>query len=293
MLKRWVVLIFALAAFPSLVTGQRAYINDIENWRAAHEAETRSDTGWLSLAGLFWLQKGTNTVGSGDGYAVTLTDNFKHGKFGVIEFDGSKATLSVEDGVEATVDGEPVKTIELVSDEKGKPTVVQTGSQTFFLIKRENRYGIRLRDKESPKLKGFNGLHWYPVDPGFRITATYVPFPAVKEVLIPNVLGGNFKYKSPGLLKFRFKGREYSLQPVEENEKTLFIVFRDLSSKDESYGAGRFLYTERPVNGKVILDFNKTENPPCAYTPFATCPLPPPQNRLNVDIRAGEKKFDH
>jgi uncharacterized protein (DUF1684 family) len=293
MLKRCVVLIFAFAVCPGLVTAQRAYINDIEKWRTAHEAETRSDSGWLSLAGLFWLHKGTNTVGSGDGYAVTLTNNFTHGNFGVIEFDGSKATLSVDDGVEATVEGEPVKTIELISDEKGKPTVVQTGSQTFFLIKRENRYGIRLRDKDSPKLKAFNGLHWYPIDPGLRITAAYVPFPEVKEVLIPNVLGGNFKYKSPGLLKFRIKGKDYSLQPVEENEKTLFIVFRDLSSKGESYGAGRFLYTERPVNGKVILDFNKAENPPCAYTSFATCPLPPPQNRLNVDLRAGEKKYDH
>src|SRR5205085_7855858 len=130
------------------------------------------------------------------------------------------------------------------------------------LIRREDRYEIRLNDKDAPKLKSFTGLHWYPIDTNYRVVATFVPFAAPKQVLVPNVLGGNFKYKSPGLLKFSLKGKQYSLQPVEEDEKSLFIIFRDLSSKDESYGAGRFLYTERPVHGKVVLDFNKAENPP-------------------------------
>ncbi len=111
--------------------------------------------------------------------------------------------------------------------------------------------------------------------------------------MIPNVLGGSFKMKSPGILKFAFKGKEYSLQPVDEGDGTLFIIFRDGSNLNETYLAGRFLYADKPVNGEAVLDFNKAQNPPCAFTPFATCPLPPPQNTLDVEIKAGEKRYDH
>jgi uncharacterized protein (DUF1684 family) len=286
---------FAICLVAFSASGQDAYRSEVEKWRAEHEANLKSETGWLTLAGLFWLKPGTNTIGSGDGFDIGLTENFKAGKFGSIEFDGSNAVLTVESGINASVGEKPIITaLELLPDGKGKPTVVQTGSQSFYLIKRENRYGIRLKDRQTPKLKTFNGLHWYPVDESFRITADFESFSEPKEVLVPNVFGGEFRMKSPGLLKFRINGKVLTLQPVvEEGEKKLFIIFRDLSSKKHSYAAGRFLYTDLPVNGKVVLDFNKAENPPCAYTPFATCPLPPVQNRLNIEIAAGEKKFDH
>lgn len=129
-----------------------------------------------------------------------------------------------------------------------------------------------------------------PVDNGLRVVASFEKFDKPQEVLVPNVLGGNFKYESPGVLRFRLGGSEYTLQPVSEGEN-LFIIFRDETSRSETYPAGRFLYTAKPVNGKVVLDFNKAENPPCAFTPFATCPLPPRQNRLKVAIRGGEKRF--
>jgi uncharacterized protein len=284
-----------LAFFAVAVFGQQNnYQGEIEKWRVDHEAELKTDNGWLTVAGLFWLKDGVNTIGAGSGYDIELTENFK-GKFGEINFQTGKAILKVENGVEALTDGKPISELELVSDEKGKPTAIQTGSQTFYLIKRENRFGIRLKDKNSKERTNFTGLKWFPIDEKYKVEAKFEAFAEPKEVLIPNVLGGNFKMKSPGVLRFKLNGKKYALEPVlEEGSDDLFIIFRDATGKTETYGAGRFLYAKKPENGKVILDFNKSENPPCAFTSFATCPLPPPQNRLNVEIKAGEKRFgDH
>ncbi len=275
------------------VNAQSEYIKSIEKWRVDHEAELRSENGWLAVAGLFWLKDGANTVGTGSGFDIELTENFKQGKFGELRFQNGKATLIVENGVEALADGKPISVIELVSDAKGKPSVIQTGSQTFYLIKREDRFGIRLKDKNSKERVNFSGLKWFPVNEGYKIKAKFEAFETPKEILIPNVLGGNFKMRSPGILRFKLNGKKYALEPVlEEGSDRLFIIFRDATSKTETYGAGRFLYAEKAENGKVLLDFNKSENPPCAFTSFATCPLPPPQNRLEVEIKAGEKRYD-
>jgi uncharacterized protein (DUF1684 family) len=277
------------------VNAQSEYVKQIEKWRAEHEAELKTDNGWLTVAGLFWLKDGVNTIGAGAGFDIELTENFKQGKFGEINFQNGKAVLKVENGVEALSEEKQVSEIELVSDEKGKPSVIQTGSQTFYLIKREDRFGIRLKDKNSKERTGFTGLKWFPVDEKYKVEAKFEAFDMPKEVLIPNVLGGNFKMKSPGILRFKLNGKKYALEPVlEEGSDELFIIFRDATSKTETYGAGRFLYAKSAENGKVILDFNKSENPPCAFTSFATCPLPPPQNRLEVEIKAGEKRYgDH
>lgn len=282
-----------LLVFSAAALAQTAYTSEIEKWRAEYEAKLRSEDGWLTVAGLFWLKEGANTIGAGKGFDIELTDNFKQERFGAIDFKGGKATLKVAPGVEAlTPDGRRIDEIELVSDEKGKPTVVQTGSQTFYLIKREDRFGIRLKDKNSRERTEFKGLSWFPIDEKYRVEAQFEAFDAPKEILIPNVLGGNFRMKSPGVLRFKLNGKKYALEPVlEEGSDKLFIIFRDATSRAETYGAGRFLYAKKPENGTVILDFNQAENPPCAYTPYATCPLPPPQNRLAAEIKAGEKRF--
>jgi uncharacterized protein len=291
MKKRFILL--ALIFVPLIPSkGQTDYVQSIEKWRSDQEANLKKETGWLTVAGLFWLKEGTNTVGAGEAFDVRLTDNFKQGKFGEIDFKNGVATLKVENGVEAQADGKGISTIDLVSDEKGKPTEIRTGSQTFFLIKREERFGIRLRDSNSEARRNFKGRHWFPVDEKSKVKARLQAWPEPKEIMIPNVLGGQFKMKSPGLLKFTVNGKECSLEPVTEDNE-LFIIFGDGSNRDETYKAGRFLYADMPVNGEVVLDFNKAYNPPCAFTPFATCPLPPPQNKLEVEIKAGEKRYDH
>lgn len=271
---------------------QLSYAQLIEKWRGEMETSLKKETGWLTVAGLFWLREGTNSVGAGEAFDVRLTDNFKQGKFGEIDFKNGVATLRVEKGVEAQADGNNISTTNLVSDEKGKPTEIRTGSQTLTLIKREDRFGIRLRDSNSEARRNFKGRHWFPIDESSKVTARLEAWPEPKEIMIPNVLGGNFKMKSPGLLKFTLNGKEASLQPVTEEDQ-LFIIFGDGSNRNETYKAGRFLYADMPVNGEVVLDFNKAYNPPCAFTPFATCPLPPAQNKLEVEIKAGEKRYEH
>ena len=293
MKNSFTVFIAAIFFFAISANAQNRYVSEIEKWRGAHEAELKSDDGWLTVAGLFWLKDGANTVGAGANFDVQLTENFKRGKFGEINFQNGAATLTVEKNVEASSGGKSVSEINLASDENGKPTLVETGSQTFYLMKRENRFGVRLKDRNSAARRDFKGLRWFPIDKNYRVEARFEAFKEPQEILIPNVLGGNFKMKSPGVLKFKLRGKIYSLQPVEEGEK-LFIIFRDATSRAETYGGGRFLYADKPVNGKVVLDFNRAENPPCAFTTFATCPLPPPQNRLTAEIKAGEKRYgDH
>lgn len=270
------------------------YVQSIEKWRSEEETNLKKETGWLTVAGLFWLKEGINTVGAGPDFDVRLTDNFKKGKFGGIDFKNGVASLKVEDGVETQIDGKSISTtIQLISDEKGKPTEIRTGTQTFYLIKRDDRFGIRLKDSNSKARRAFKGQHWFPIDESYKVTAHFEAFPEPKEVMVPNVLGGKFKMKSPGTLKFALKGKEYSLQPVVEEDETLFIIFSDKSNLEETYTSGRFLYAEKAVNGETVLDFNKAQNPPCAFTPFATCPLPPEGNDLAVEIKAGEKRYDH
>jgi uncharacterized protein (DUF1684 family) len=265
----------------------------IEKWRSDEAADLKKEDGWLTLAGLFWLKDGVNTVGTGSHFDVRLTDNFTQGKFGEIDFKNGVATLKVASGVKAESDGKPVSTIDLVSDEKGKPSEIRVGSQMFYLIRREDRFGIRLKDNQSKARVAFKGLNWFPVDESFRVQAHLEAFPEPKELMVPNVLGGHFKMKSPGLLRFALQGRPYSLQPVLQDDGSLFIIFRDPSNSSETYSAGRFLNADKPVNDKTTLDFNKAENPPCAFTPYATCPLAPEGNDLPIAIKAGEKRYDH
>ncbi len=274
---------------------QTDYARGIEKWRSEREANLKKETGWLTVAGLFWLKEGSNTVGAGEKFDVRLTENFKQGKFGEIEFKEGRAVLKVEKGIEAQIDGKSASArVDLVSDEKGKPTEIRTGTQTFFLIKREERFGIRLKDSNSEARRNFKGLHWFPIDESYKVRARLELWPEPKELSVPNVLGGNFKMKSPGLLKFTLNGQECALQPVlEDDDETLFIIFGDGSNRSDTYKSGRFLYAEKPANGEVILDFNKAENPPCAFTPYATCPLPPAGNKLEIEIKAGEKRYDH
>ena len=292
--KLFIFFSFILLSAYAIAEEQSDYAATISKWRTERETNLKKETGWLTVAGLSWLKEGTNTVGAGEKFDVRLTENFKAGKFGQIDFANGKAVLKVESGVEAQSDGKSITgPIELVSDEKGKPTEIRTGTQTFFLIKREERYGIRLKDSNSEARRNFTGLHWFPVKESYKVTARLEPGTEEKEVKVPNVLGGFFKMKSPGRLKFILEGKEQSLQAVEEDDGSLFLIFADHSNEKETYKTGRFLYADKAVNGETVLDFNKAENPPCAFTPYATCPLPPAGNKLAVAINAGEKRFGH
>lgn len=250
------------------------YRQTIEQWRAKQEAALKSDSGWLTVAGLTWLKEGRNEIELPPGAP----------RFGVFELRGGKVTFSPAEG------GAPV---EMKPDTSGSPTLITRGAVSVHLIQRGQRTGIRLKDTNSKMRREFTGRRWYPVKEPYRIEAQWVPYSPPKTITIPNILGDKTEEKAPGYASFAFDGKEYRLEPTGEGG-SLFFVFRDLTSAKETYGAGRFLTTEAPRDGKVILDFNRAVNPPCAFTPYATCPLPPQQNRLQVRIEAGELRYgDH
>jgi uncharacterized protein len=263
-----------LAAAPLLMAV--GYEAEILAWRVQRENALKSDTGWLTVAGLFWLNEGRNSFGSAGTSDIVLPDG--PARAGAFELHSGSVSV--------TLPGQPARPLKF--DSEADADVVKIKDLTLFPIKRGDRYGIRLKDKNSTFRREFTRLHWYPVVEAARVTAHFVATP--EKITIPNVLGQKDIETSPGYAMFHWGGHEVRLYPTEEDGK-LFFVFRDLTTGKETYPAGRFLYADMPSNGSVVLDFNKAYNPPCAFTPYATCPLPPPQNRLPVRMEAGELKY--
>jgi len=267
------------------------YVQQIEEWRAKREARLKADDGWLTVAGLFWLRDGNNTAGAAPDCDIVLPAGSVPAHVGTFRFHDGKTSFEAVPGAAVAVNGKPAQEAALRADsETDGPDVLTTGSLTMFVIKRGDRYGIRMKDRDSEYRRNFTGLHWYPVKPEYRVTARFVAYPEPKNIPIANILGQTEPTPSPGYLVFTLNGVEVRLDPVTEDD-SLFLIFRDKTAGRTTYGAGRFLNTEMPKNGTVVLDFNKAYNPPCAFTPYATCPLPPSQNRLPVAIEAGELKY--
>jgi uncharacterized protein (DUF1684 family) len=268
-----------------------AYRADIDKWRQQREERLKAADGWLAVAGLFWLDEGPNRLGSGPGNAITLPAGAAPAVAGVFELRRGKVSVRLEQGTNATVAGKPVTARELRGDEPGPPDVMKLGRLSLQVIVRGGRHGIRLRDPEAETRRHFAGLRWFPVREDLRIEARFVPWPAPRTIPIPNVLGQVNDLPSPGYAEFTLDGRKLRLEPVieEPGADELFYIFRDQTAGKATYPAGRFLYSSMPKDGAVVLDFNKAYSPPCAFTAYATCPLPPPQNRLPVAIEAGEQ----
>jgi len=268
-----------------------SYVQQIEQWRARREARLKADDGWLTVAGLFWLNDGDNTAGTSPGCDIALPPGSAPGRIGVFHFHGGRTSFRAAEGAAVAVNGKPVRTAELKSDtDKDGPDMVAINALTMFVIQRGDKYGIRMRDRNSEYRRHFTGLHWFPVRPEYRVTARFVAYPEPKNIPIANILGQTEPTPSPGYLVFTLNGVEARLGAVLEDD-SLFLIFRDQTAGKTTYGAGRFLNAEMPKDGAVVLDFNEAYNPPCAFTPYATCPLPPPQNRLPIAIEAGEMKY--
>ena len=267
----------------------------VGKWRKDREARLRADDGWLTVAGLFWLKTGANRFGTNPSNEIVLPAGSAPATAGSFEFDGSRTFLQVQGAAPVTLNGKPATSAEIRPDASGSPDVVRIGDLSMFVIQRAGRYGIRLRDKNSERRRSFTGLRWFPVKTAYRVTARYVPYTPPKKIPIINVLGDVQDMVSPGYVAFTLNGTKYQLDPVVEGPGTteLFFILKDQTSGVETYPAGRFLYTDLPKNGEVVLDFNKAVSPPCAFTPFATCPLPPKQNQLPIRIEAGERSSEH
>ena len=266
-------------------------IDELVAWRAQMDASLRADDGWLALAGLFWLEEGDNTVGSGPGNDLVFPEGTCPVRLGTFHRSGDVVALSVAEGVTVAVNGEAVSgTTSLRHDDggPGTPDLVSHGSLAFHVLVRGPRVGIRLRDRDSAVRAAFTGRTWFEPNPAAAVTARFERFPAGTTIPITNVLGDTEDNPSPGRVHFTYDGTACSMDAVASGDN-LFFIFRDRTSGASTYGAGRFLHVPVPDGDTVTLDFNRAVSPPCAFTVHATCPLPPAQNHLPVAVEAGER----
>lgn len=264
-------------------------------WEDGRLARLQSDDGWLTLVGLGWLKEGSNTAGS-DGKAVVVFPEGAPASVGTFTRSGTSVSFQPAPGVTVSRGGKPSPGGAVQTDQEGRtePDVFQLGRFRFQVIVRGGRIGVRIKDPEARARKDFKGIPMYPASARWRLTARWEPSNPPTEIAVPNVLGQVERSPSPGTAVFTVDGREYRLTPVlEEGSPDLFFVFADETNRTETYGAGRFLYAAPAKDGTVILDFNRAYNPPCAFSAFATCPLPPRQNRLALRVDAGEKRPAH
>jgi uncharacterized protein len=263
-----------------------SYQDQVEQWRAERQTRLTADFGWLTVVGLDWLKEGDDRVGADPASEIPLPPGSAPRRVAMISLHAGKAMLHPVPGVPLTLNGKPATETALREDDD----VLAINHLKFFVIKRGDKMGIRLKDNDGEARKHFQGLSWYPVDPAWRIQAKFIPWTTPHSIIFHNTIGQEESEPSPGYVTFQKDGHEFRLEPTLE-DGVLFFVLRDGTSGKTTYGASRFLYAEPAKNGLVLLDFNKAENPPCAFTAYATCPLPPPQNRLALAITAGEKKY--
>ena len=269
-----------------------AYAAEVNQWRADRLERLTADDGWLSLTGLFWLEEGENTFGSSTSNAVILPDPSIPAVAGTLALSPEGA-LTATAGEESAVfvNGEPLRAAALSPDTNGSPDIVTVGRIQFHIIQRGDRFGARVKDPQAATIQAFGGIETYPTDPAWKVEARFEPYDQPREVAIPTVLGEDTSMLATGLLRFTVGSVEQTLEPYlgSPDAPQYFLIFRDATSADTTYGAGRFMSAAAAgEDGTTTLDFNLAYNPPCAFTPYATCPLPPPQNSLDIAVEAGE-----
>jgi hypothetical protein len=251
---------------------------DLKHWQARRHAELSAADSWLGLVGLFWLEPGSNRVGNGSDCVVCLPAGPLH--LGDLRWAGERIFWQPAAGDEK----------ELQTDRLGRPSEVDCGNLSFFIVDREGRLAVRVRDRDWATSKPFAGLGYFDDDPAWSIVADWQDISPPLQMEVPNASGDLMSVEVAHRAVFHVAGQAVSLLPMAVGEHEVFFVFRDRSSGQQTYGAGRFLKANPPVDGKISLDFNRAYNPPCAFTPFATCPLPPPENWLPFIVAAGEMK---
>jgi uncharacterized protein (DUF1684 family) len=276
--------------------------HDLAPWRVQHAAELQKPDGWLSLTGLEWLEPGDTSFGSAAGNKIHLPAGSPE-HLGVLHLEGTTVTLNPPSGgfpQGLLIDGKPAQLQELHTDadsDKHNPRMT-IATLNVYVVRRADRFALRIKDAKSPALVGFQGLKWYAPDSTYRVTAHWVPYNPPKSITLTTLVGTTYAQPVPGTAEFTLSGKTYRLEPVVEDPTVakLFFIVRDTTSTSTTYGACRFLYTGYPDKGldkpgELVLDFNRLENPPCAYTPYATCPLPPQGNRLPIPLPVGEQRY--
>ena len=271
-----------------VISDEAAYLEEIETWQQQRLERLKNKDGWLTLAGLFWLEEGQNSFGSDPENDIVFPE--KADAFsGNLVLNNGQVSLKVNEGIEISVNDSLIKEMNLIDDHNENTTRLQQGDLAWYIIKRGERYGIRLRDHKHPRLNELDHMPSYPIQTDYVVEATLLPFDSPKTMTVATPLEGfTESYECPGILKFRIKGRDLELHPFTSG-RGYFLVIADETTGLDTYGAGRFMYATADSNGRIILDFNKAYNPPCAFSPYATCPMPPRDNFLPAAIEAREK----
>jgi len=298
----FVALALAIVLVSAAQPKDAAWQEEITSWRAQHSVELQKPDGWLALAGLEWLEPGDTSFGAAKDNKIHLPPSGP-AHMGVLHLDGETVTLSPPAGgfpAGFLLDGKPAQTQTLHADpdhDKNNPRMT-IGTLNMYVIHRGERFALRIKDAKSAALSGFHGLKWYAPNQAYRVTARWIPYAPQKTFTIATLIGTSYPAQVPGSAEFLLHGKTYRLDPILEDPQVarLFFVLRDTTSATKTYGACRFLYTGFPDHGldkpgELVLDFNRLENPPCAYTPYATCPLPPRQNRLPIPLPVGEQRY--
>jgi uncharacterized protein len=265
----------------------------VHAWRAERVVEIAGEDGWLTVVGLHWLKPGANSLGRGRDNDIVLAGRALAPHAGRLVVDGRSVRLEPAPASGITRAGRAAQATELGPTAGGEEVVLASGSLRFFVIERGGRFALRVRDLDSPARRAFRGLDYFPIDPSWAFEARFERYEPARRVSIVNVLGDEIEMLAPGAIVFSRDGREWRLDALLETDGDdhLFVMFADGTSGHETYGAGRFLHVPLPDGPAVRVDFNEAYNPPCAFTGFATCPLPPPQNRLELAVRAGEVRY--
>ena len=269
-----------------------AYVQSIEQWQAKRTASLKKPDGWFSYAGSGIVNPGSSTVGSASDNDIVLPKG--PARLGTLSLDASLVTsLDVVPGTGATIDGKPVEGRVVLKDTAngGTPTRVYLGETWFYVVRMDDTIGWRFRDPDSAARKAFTGIDTFPIDPRWRIEADWQAYETPKEIELITIINTIQKSPVPGKATFVVDGESFELQPVLEDDGSLFFIFADQTSGKETYGAARFLYADAPKDGKVSIDFNKAYNPPCALSPHVVCPTAPAWNRLRLRVTAGEKTW--
>lgn len=271
------------------------YTKSINDWHQARAEYLKKPNGWLNLEGLFWLHKGVNTFGKSN----TADCHYDNAEFpallGSFIYEGDSVSWKNEKGQSIKINNNIFSTQGPVTvfNQNGMNAQMDWSHFSWVVIKREDKIGIRFRNYNAKTLTDFHGLSYFPVAAEWKVKAKLIQ-PTQDFLMISNIIGQTTAQKNAGKFVFSIQGVAYSLDAIDEGGKTLFIAFADKTTGNTTYGAGRFIDVEKPdAEGNTYIDFNKAYNPPCAFTPFATCPLPPPQNRLSLNIEAGEKNYGH
>jgi uncharacterized protein (DUF1684 family) len=272
-----------------------SYVDEVKKWHENRIKSLKREDGWLSLSGLFWLKEGENSFGTAPSNDIVFPEDKAPEFIGWFVLENEQVSVKIKSDVQIFHNDAPVTEMLLQSDGEGEPTVLTFGSLKWHVIKRDDKFGIRLKDIKNPNRDTFEGIEQYPVSPEWRIKAKFLPYDPPKKIILPTILGTVTEESSPGALEFKINDQIYRLDPVGDIEdEQLFVLFADQTNGIETYGAGRYLLVKKPdEEGTAYIDFNKAYNPPCAFTEYATCPFPPSQNKLPVKITAGEKGYKH